>query len=99
MQGLSAEERRKIRQQFAVALANLEHVDVYWSTSRRRITSRSVGARLQRLPDDAELVGRYARPFNWNEFLGDLDYLLTAPPARSDAPGTPLLRAPCREVG
>lgn len=79
---LSLLERRRLKRQFSMTLVNREHVEIYWTPSGKRIIARTVaaadkGLRRRVLPDDAHLVGTYAHPFNVNDFLGDLDDLLT----------------------
>jgi hypothetical protein len=75
-------ERRRLKRQFSMTLANKGHVEIYWTPSGKRIIARTVaaadvGSRRTALPDDVHLVGTYAHPFNVNDFLGDLDDLLT----------------------
>lgn len=74
---LSLIERRRYKRQFTMTLANLSHVEMYWSPSRRRVLARAAKcSRRFTLPLDAMLIGEYAHPFNVNDFLGDLDDLL-----------------------
>ena len=71
------EHRAAFRRQFGIALLNLDHVEMYWSPSTRRIHARAPAARRRfKLPADAVFVGAYAHPFNLTAFLGDLNDVL-----------------------
>lgn len=70
-------DRRKVRSQFSMTLANLGEFQVFWIPGRRTIAARSVGcSRRFALPAGAVSVGVYAQPFDSEEFLGDLDDVL-----------------------
>lgn len=70
-------EKRTYKRQFAMSLANMAHLRIYWSPTTRRIYARRVNAKLHfPLLPDAHLVGTYTHPFNGDDFLGDLDDLI-----------------------
>jgi hypothetical protein len=74
---LKPKERRHFQKQFAMTLANLAQVRVYWCQATRRITARkTVSTRRLELPSSCVLIGTYTHPFNSGDFIGDLDDLL-----------------------
>ncbi len=74
---LTIAEKRHVKRQFSMTLANLSQVEFYWSPAVRRVMARATsGTRKFALPRDAVLIGLYAPPFACVEFLGDLEDVL-----------------------
>lgn len=75
-------EREALRIRFAVALAAMANIAVYWSPSRRRIFARTLphdeaslflpGNRRVPIPRDCVRVGCYLHPFSSGAFIDDL---------------------------
>lgn len=80
---LTPPERELFRSRFAMALANLHCIEVYFSPGIRKIFARSHPAQEESLfitthgrramPIDVVRVGVYVAPFCSGDFLGDLD--------------------------
>ncbi len=67
-------DRRAVRSQFTMSLANLGEFRVFWLPALRRIMARSVSCTRQfAIPAGAVLVGTYSHPFRADAFLDDLD--------------------------
>jgi hypothetical protein len=81
-------DRPGIRRQFVFSLANLHHLHAFWCPISKRFFSRT-GARSPAdaymprrgrggaLPATALYIGTYGHPFEGDEFLDDLDALIT----------------------
>lgn len=70
-------DRRAVRSQFTMSLANLGEFRVFWLPDLRRMVARSVAcSRHFRIPEGAVPVGTYSSPFTADQFLDDLDCVL-----------------------
>lgn len=81
-------DTRAVRQQFVMSLANLDHLHMFWCPRRDRLYARSArrpwteAYKPQRgrggaVPPSARYIGTYTHPFNAEQFLEDLDAVIT----------------------
>ena len=84
---LTPNERSVIRSRFAMSLANLQVIKVFFSPSHRKICARShpqwteeqafsSGQGRRPLPNDVVFVGVYSSPFPSPVFVEDLNELV-----------------------
>jgi hypothetical protein len=89
--------RKQIRDQFQQALVNLDAFHAFWCPERHRLFARTAKGdpneaykptrgRGGAVPASAHYIGTYTYPFNADEFLGDLDALITRLNAQQRTP-------------
>jgi hypothetical protein len=80
--------RAAVRKQFSMSLANLDHLHAFWCPVSSRLFVRNVKrepseaykpsrGRGGAVPASARYIGTYANPCNAEDFLEDLDALIT----------------------
>jgi hypothetical protein len=81
-------DQRTVRRQFVMSLANMDHLHIFWCPRRDRLYARSARRPWQEaykpqrgrggaVPPSARYVGTYTHPYKADEFLEDLDALIT----------------------